>query len=277
MGYRQDEALGYSKTRVQGKSMTAYDPPAAMEICRRVASGELLKDICTKANGLPAVGTFQKWCAVYPDVNRAWQAARQLSAQAFEEINLGLAGKLVAEGSTPTAVDIRATEVAMGQYRWSAARRDPAQYGEKAPVNMIVPVHITTSLNMGEVSNESTTEHPDIYTIAGGEPEIVVPADEVKVLSPPSPSGQTSGQGSESEKESGHGAREVPEALRNAAFLPPAERKPFSPFVVPKPEGPTHRKRVLVPRIAMDAETPLREKQKRYPHANVSTPEHNGN
>lgn len=256
MGYRQDEALGYSRTIVAGKHITAYDPPAAMEICRRVADGELLKDICSRESGLPAAGTFQKWCSVYPDVGRAYQAARQLSAQAFEEVNLGLAYDLVKEGAVHTATDIRAREVAMGQFRWSAARRDPAQFGEKAPVNMIVPVHITTSLNMGEVSNESTADHPDIYTIGGAE-EIVVPADEVKVLPPPDHSADPT----------------VPPELKRAAFLPPKERHPPSPFVPPKPVGPVTRKRVLTPLIPMDAPTPPRPKPpSKRPKQNANVP-----
>lgn len=246
MGQRQDAVLGFKRTEINGKFMTAYDPAAAMEICARVAEGYLLKQICTLENKLPAAATFQKWCTVYPDVARAYQAARQLSAQAFEEVNLGMAHELSQPGVGLTAVEVRAKEVAMNQFRWSAARRDPGQYGDKATVSVRVPVHITTNLDMGVEATESTPDHPDIYAI-DSLPEIVVPEQEVKLLPPPAAKGP---------------ARVIPEALRRVEFLPPAEAKPFTPFAGPPKQRRLIQKQTLTPRIPMDAETPLRPRPK---------------
>lgn len=228
MGHQtQDIQLGYSQTTVDGKRMTAYSPQAALEICTRVANGETLRQICTKEDGLVSAGTFQKWCKVYPDVARAYQSARQLSAQAFEEKALDLAEDL-AKG-TQTAQEIRGREVAMGQWRWSASRRDPANYGEKAPVNMIVPIQIITPLDLsGNVGANEGNEGADPYTLSiPGPDEVVVPPEDIVEL-----------------------------PAKAELVLPPMTKNPPSPFVKRyDPKAP--RKRQLTPRIPMDAETPL--------------------
>lgn len=247
MGHQsQDVQLGYSQTRVDGKQMTAYNPQAAMEICTRVANGETLREICTKESGLVSAHTFQKWCKVFPDVMRAYSSARQLSAQAFEEKALDLAGEL-ARG-TQTAQEIRAREVAMGQWRWSASRRDPANYGEKAPVNMIVPVQIITSLDLsGNVGGkeEGTGADPYSLTFPPPEDEIVIPEGELKALPPPA-SSQADADG------------------RGELVLPPTTKHPPSPFIKRyDPRAP--RRRVLTPRIPMDAETPPRKRPQPKP------------
>lgn len=228
MGHQsQDVQLGYSQMKVDGKQMTAYNPQAALEICTRVANGETLKQICTKENGLVSLGTFQKWIKLFPDLAKAYHSARQLSAQAFEEKALDLAEKLAT--GTQTAQEIRGREVAMGQWRWSAARRDPANYGEKAPVNMIVPVQIITPLDLsGNVGAGEGNSGDDPYTLALPAPEIVVPEEEIS---------------------------EVPQG-KAEIVLPPMTKNPFSPFIKRyDPKAP--RKRQLTPHIPMDAETPL--------------------
>lgn len=232
MGHQtQDVQLGYSQMVVDGKRMTAYNPQCALEICTRVANGETLKQICTKENGIVSPMTFQKWCKMFPDVARAYQSARQLSAQAFEEKALDLAEGL-ATGSQ-TAQEIRAREVAMGQWRWSASRRDPASYGEKAPVNMVVPIQIITPLDLsGNVGADEGQGGADPYTLSLPSPEeTVVEEKDLKEL-----------------------------------VLPPTSKTPPSPFIKRwSPKDP--RKRVLTPRIPMDAETPKRER--RYPKLKV--------
>lgn len=237
----RDRQNGYGQMIVAGgKRVTAYDPANALVICQGISEGKTLKEICTAESGLVSAHTFQKWCKLFPAVQQAYQSARQLSAQAFEEKALGLAEGLAT--GNQTAQEIRAREVAMGQWRWSAAKRDPATYGEKAPVNMIVPVQIITSLALtpGALA-QATGQGEDIYNIDMSQlpqdpEEIIVPAADLVELEP-----------------------DRPPATR---ILPPTEKRPFSPFIPRKlPGNPgVPRKRVLTPRLPMNEPTRLRER-----------------
>lgn len=143
--------------------MTAYDPELALAIVERVAEGELLKDICTIENGMPAKNTFLKWVAREPTLQAAYQAARMLSAMSMEEEAIDTGRKIMK--SPGTAQQVSAANTLIGQLRWSAGRRDPQQFGDRASTQVVVPIHISTSLNMGEGGASTLSEVPDIYTI----------------------------------------------------------------------------------------------------------------
>lgn len=130
-------------------AITKYTPEIALDICEQVSEGEILDVICTGQNGYPKRRTFHRWCIQFPDLAKAYSAARELSALALEEEALGLARKLKAGGADITGVKVRAFEVAMAQFRWSAIRRDPKRYGAGAEKSSAVNIQINTTLDLG--------------------------------------------------------------------------------------------------------------------------------
>ena len=158
---KQDRLAGLPEASVDGRRLTAYDPGMALQIVERLAEGDLLKDICAPEGVFCTKSTFLRWVARVPELQTAYAAAKEISALSMEEEALGLARTLrMAPG---TAQNVRAAEVAINQLRWSAARRDPKVYGDRGAGQTVVPIHISTTLNMGEGSTQA--EIPDIYTI----------------------------------------------------------------------------------------------------------------
>lgn len=164
----QDRKLKLPRTHIGKRFLTKYDPSLALVILERIAEGELLKDICTIENGMPAKSTFLKWVAREPELRNAYMAARELSALSFEEEAIAAAREL--QGSPGTAQKVGAYNAAINQLRWSASRRDPKNYGDKGLAAVVVPIQINTSLDMG-TGQKVEAEMPDIYTLEVIPPE----------------------------------------------------------------------------------------------------------
>ncbi len=157
------------------RSITRYSPELALRICEHVASGQTLKEVCT-GTGMPNRTSFWRWVMLYKDVAVAYQAARELSAQALEEEALTMARRLSAPNNFST-VKVRAFDIAMQQLRWSATRRDPSKYGQKAKETITVPIQINTTLDLGGANADGQ----GIYTIVAE----IVPPTGTDVLTPP--------------------------------------------------------------------------------------------
>lgn len=142
------------------RSITRYSPELALLICEKVAQGGTLMEVC-KENGMPNRTTFWRWVMLYKDVGVAFQAARELSAQALEEEALDMARTLKGPNQF-TSIKVRAYDIAMTQLRWSATRRDPAKFGVKAEKTITVPVQINTTLDLG---GSDAANALGIYTI----------------------------------------------------------------------------------------------------------------
>lgn len=157
------KAVGLARTKRDGKDMVSYSPELAMEICEMVAEGLTLKAICTRENAMPTRQTFHRWVVEYPEVARAYAAARTLSAHALEEKALDMAYELAARAIPKEHV--RLYEAAMAQLRWSAGKRNPSVYSEKVQPTVTVPIQINTTLDMGGDAPTVSEDHPNIYTI----------------------------------------------------------------------------------------------------------------
>lgn len=162
----QDKAAGVviTKDQTTGRFVPVYDPSVAMDILEKLADGQLLKEICAQP-GMPHKDTFRRWVVNNPELGRAYEAAIRLSAVSLEEDALQAAREVKIKSKKLTGTEVRAYEVAMSQYRWSAARRDPAKFGERAPANITVPIQINTSLDLG-----AKAEQENIYTITAKVP-----------------------------------------------------------------------------------------------------------
>lgn len=158
----QDRRLKLPREEIGGRFLTAYDPKIAVAIIEKLAEGQLLRDICTEENGMPHRTTFMKWVSREPELAQAYMAARELSAMSMEEEAIDVSRKLLVDPGT--AQRVSAANTLINQLRWSASRRDPKQFGDRAQTQITVPIHITTSLDMGP-GGGSIAELPDIYTI----------------------------------------------------------------------------------------------------------------
>ncbi len=172
---RKDMKHAERREQFGSRSITKYSPELALKICERVASGETLLDIC-KGIGMPHRTSFWRWVMLYKDVAISYQAARELSAQSLEEEALSLARGLSGPNSY-TTVKVRALDIAMQQLRWSATRRDPSKYGQKAKEIITVPIQINTTLDLGSDNRDGQ----GIYTITA----TVAPPTGTDALTPP--------------------------------------------------------------------------------------------
>lgn len=142
----------------------AFDPVKMLKVCERIAAGDLLIDVVKEA-GMPSYLTVKRWVSSVPAAGRAFQAAIELSAEAFEEKALKMGRELTKDPGSSTKV--RAYEVFMNQLRWSAMRRNASKFGETRASTVTVPITINTTLPMGDnaASGSGTAEHPNIYQL----------------------------------------------------------------------------------------------------------------
>jgi hypothetical protein len=151
---------------MSGTVAAGYNTDFAVKIMEGIAGGMTIGEIL-KQEGMPSRATFYRWLVVYPELNKSYEAARELSAQSFEEEALDMARTLKGTNDF-SGTKVRMYEVAMAQLRWSAARRDPKRYGAKQEASLVVPIQINTTLDMGNGAKtlEGTTISPDnIYHI----------------------------------------------------------------------------------------------------------------
>lgn len=156
--------MGLPAIEKGGRYFTKYEPNIALDIVERVAEGELLSKITAKdATPLTVTKqTFMRWVATVPELQVAYAAAVRLSAHSFEELAIDKAQRTANAPGSPQ--NVSAASLLISQYRWSAARRDP-KYSDKGNTQIVVPVNISTTLDMGTGRSSVDVEVPDIYTI----------------------------------------------------------------------------------------------------------------
>lgn len=164
----QDLALGMKETISGSRAVIAYDPDRALEVCELIAQGYTLKKITEQKDdqGRPlfvSYSTFQRWVLNNPELRKAYLAARELSALAFEDEALRMAYEL-SHGQVTEAALVRAYDVAMNQLRWSASKRNPREYGERQSHNITVPIQINTSLDLGQGGVPKNVEE-NVYNV----------------------------------------------------------------------------------------------------------------
>lgn len=159
--------MAFKKQSVGGALIAGYDGEVALTIMELIADGKTLSEV-VKLPGMPSRAAVYRWLNAYPDLARAYETARELSAQSFEEEALDMARKLKGENDF-TNGKTRQYEVAMGQFRWSAARRDPKRFGQKMEASLVVPIQINTSLDMGSGEGgrmpETASSGDNVYSI----------------------------------------------------------------------------------------------------------------
>lgn len=233
--------MGLARIEKGGRFFTKYDPNIALDIVERIADGELLSKITGK-DAVPLTvtkQTFLRWVATVPELQTAYAAAVQISAHAFEEKAIEKAEATADKPGSPQ--NVSAASLLISQYRWSAARRNPTKYSDKGNTQIVVPVNINTTLDLGNHRQTLDVEVPDIYTI-----KLPQTADRVE-----------DGEFSELPQTGDNTSREAP-ALTKEDFRTliepelPVVGVSRQPILQSHNKGgslPGPRKRVLVPRI----------------------------
>lgn len=159
---------------IEAKTPVKYSPETALAICEYIAEGMSIVNI-TKQPDMPSRNTIYKWLTLYPKFFDAFERAREIAAQSFEDEALDLARELTSQNDF-TGTKVQAYNIAMQQLRWSAAHRDRNRYGERATANTVVPVQINTTLNLGQDGQPAVDGGRNVgYTI---EFEVKAPARE---------------------------------------------------------------------------------------------------
>lgn len=148
--------------RSPGRDIVAYDPGLALLLCEEISNGKTIIELTSERNSkFPSRATVYRWIINNPEMAKAYNAARELSAHSMEEEALGLAREIKLFPGSGTKV--RAYEVAMGQMRWSASRRNPREFGDRGTMNIVVPVSITTPMDLGGGPAEGSL--PGVYDL----------------------------------------------------------------------------------------------------------------
>lgn len=135
----------------------------AMRYIELVALGKDGPEISALLPELP-LSHFLVWLAQHKDLAIAYKTAREISAFVMEDEALHLARR--AQRNPQTAAHLRANEALTNQLRWSASKRNPGAFSEKASVSLVVPVHISTPLDLGrDTTQDGSAGFPDIYTL----------------------------------------------------------------------------------------------------------------
>lgn len=152
-----------------------YTPDLALKVCELIAGGETVGSIA-KTNGLPSKPTIYRWLSQHPKFFDAYERARELSAQSFDDEALDMARELRGANDF-TGTKVQAYNIAMGQLRWSASRRDKGRYGQQVQATTAVPIQINTTLNLGqEGMGPATDTAQSIYTV---EAHVLAPEEEL--------------------------------------------------------------------------------------------------
>lgn len=109
---------------------------------------------------------FAQMMVQFPDLSKAFTEARRQSGQSFEDKALTLADKLAGPNEY-TGTGVRAKEVAMSQYRWSASRRNPVEFAEAGAkqFSVVVPIQINSSLNLAEPGAKDEEQEASIWEV----------------------------------------------------------------------------------------------------------------
>jgi hypothetical protein len=141
----------------------AGSPPVAQDITAAqfaVLEQVILGRTLAEAGAPP---DFLSQCMANPLLMQAMEFARKYSSYAMEEEALALLRALAKAPGTAQAV--RAADLLATQLRWSAVKRNPSVYSEKAAVNVTVPIQINTTLDMGDAIAAATKDYPNIYEL----------------------------------------------------------------------------------------------------------------
>ena len=106
----------------KGGRPSLYTEELADDICRLIADGETLTNIC-KMPDMPPRMTVYDWLEAHEGFRAKYARARDIQADAMDDLILKTA-------SETTNDSYRPDQVRIGAYQWRAARLKPRVYGQ---------------------------------------------------------------------------------------------------------------------------------------------------
>lgn len=120
---------------------TQYDEALAAEICRRLADGELLCDICHPAR-MPSRDTVRRWQSDHGAFRERYALARDQQADALAEEAIHIARHADTDSVTVCRLQI-------DTIKWLVAKIAPRRYGDKLVPDATVKVSIGEAIEKG--------------------------------------------------------------------------------------------------------------------------------
>jgi hypothetical protein len=127
---------------------TTFTPTVGQEICERISSGELVKDVCASL-GIPRF-TLSGWVDRNPEFATAYARAREMQADAHFDLAIQSAREATPENA-------QAARVKMDAEKWAAAKLRPHAYGDRQQTEI-------TGANGGPVQMQAITIDPTDLT-----------------------------------------------------------------------------------------------------------------
>jgi hypothetical protein len=122
------------RARSRGRP-SLYTEELAELICERLMEGESLRRICT-AEDMPHRVTVLRWLASDEEFRAKYAAARELQADAMDDLITELIETCTPESAPPDRVRLAALQ-------WRAAKLAPKKYGDKLDLNQASKEKIT--------------------------------------------------------------------------------------------------------------------------------------
>lgn len=120
---------------------TGFSETLAAEICRRLADGELLCDICRPTH-MPSRDTVRRWQSENGPFSSQYAAARDQQADALAEEAIHIAR--AADAGTVTVCRLQIDTI-----KWLTAKIAPRRYGEKVVPDAAATVSIGDAIEKG--------------------------------------------------------------------------------------------------------------------------------
>ena len=120
---------------------TGFSDTLAVEICQRLADGELLGDIC-RATRMPSRDTVRRWQNENGPFRDRYAIARDQQADALAEEAIHIARNAAAESVTVCRLQI-------DTIKWLIAKISPKRYGEKVVLDAAVKASIGEAIEKG--------------------------------------------------------------------------------------------------------------------------------
>ncbi|HQS17106.1 hypothetical protein [Reyranella sp.] len=120
---------------------THFSEALAAEICRRLADGELLCDICRPAR-MPSRDTVRGWQSEHGPFRDRYAAARDQQADALAEEAIQIARNADADS-------VAVCRLQIDTIKWLIAKIAPRRYGDKVLPDATVRVSIGDAIEKG--------------------------------------------------------------------------------------------------------------------------------
>ncbi len=136
------------------RPLIPFDEAIAFEICRRIAKGEGLREICADPD-VPSHQVVYGWMAVESAFKTAYARAREAQMETWADELVEIADdatndyieRIGKDGEVERVIDpeaVQRSKLRIDTRKWIMARLAPKRYGDKIDVNLSATVEVST-------------------------------------------------------------------------------------------------------------------------------------